>query len=82
MSRALQFPNGFKAELNYNEITKSDTLRLYSPDETFLASIPCEERNFHAAAEGLLNGYFAGWRDCKYRLTDAITNACKIDITG
>lgn len=75
-----QFPNGFKAELNYNTISNESTLRLYSPDDLFLASVPCKKENFIAAAEGLLNGYFAGWRDCKYRMTEAVNAACKIDI--
>ena len=74
------FSNGFKAELMYNTISKGSTLRLYSPDDRFLASVPCKEEDFSAKAEGLLNGYFAGWQDCKFRMTEAVKSACKIDI--
>lgn len=77
----LLFPNGFKAELGHNTISKGDTLRLYSPDDVFLASVPCEEKDFCAKADALLNGYFAGWRDCKFKMSEAIKAACRIEIT-
>lgn len=76
----LLFANNFKAELCHNTISKGDTCRLYSPDDVFLASVPCEPKDFDATAHGLLNGYFAGWRACKFKMTEAIKDVCKIEI--
>lgn len=69
------FDNGYRAELIDNCITKQSTLRLYSPDNLFLASVPSDKEHYRAAAEGLLYGYFAGWQRCKRQMTEKITYA-------
>lgn len=57
------FENGFKAELIHNEKSKEApyVVRLYTANDTFLSSVPCDPDNFKIAAKGLMYGYASGW---------------------
>ena len=74
------FENKFWAEFTYNEKEKRYITRLYSPDDVFLASIHCSEDEFLPAAEGLMNGFFAGWRHCHALIEENVKKALNIDI--
>jgi hypothetical protein len=78
--KTIEFGNHYKADLIYNTISKTYTAKLYSPEEVFLTSVCCDPEHFAAVAEGLLNGYFAGWRDCKRKMKQSVTEAINIDI--
>ncbi len=78
-SRRVEFANGYSADLIYNTVSNSFTLRLYSPNELQIASVPTDEEHFYAAAEGLMYGYFAGFRDCKQKLAKEILEVCNKD---
>lgn len=80
MGKSITFDNGFSAELVYNSFSDAHTLRLYSPSGLQLASVPSDEEHFQAAANGILQGYFAGWRNCKHKLAQDIAAICRQDI--
>lgn len=68
----ITFGNGFKAELVKNVKEKKCIARLYSPDDVFLTSVYCEEEYFTTVAEALMNGYFAGWNNCRIKTKRAL----------
>lgn len=82
----LTFENDYKAYLNYNSVSRTYTVALYSPEGLFLASspypigLPLEEKSFKASAEALMNGYFSGWRNCKRIMKKSISSACEIEM--
>lgn len=72
---AIEFGNHFKADLIYNALKDNYVARLYAPDDLYLASIECTPEEFNLAAESLMNGYFAGWRNCQFQMKKSVTDA-------
>jgi len=77
--RNITFGNKYKATLIDNDWEQTKVARLYTPDDNYIAGIYCTEEAFPVVAEALLNGYFAGWRDCKTAIKQAVTKAVDID---
>lgn len=81
MNKYFEFENRYKAVLTDNEQAEKNSVQLYSPDGYFLASSLCEsEVDFQPTANGLLQGYFAGWSACKRLMQKSISEACRIDM--
>ena len=80
MKMEIIFKNNFKAELVKNVKDKTFIARLYSPKDMFLCSLPCDEEHFSVVAEALMNGYFAGWKNCKAIIKDSVLEATNIEI--
>lgn len=66
-----EFANGFYAELT-RSAGQTPVLRLYTPDDICVASVPCQGSCIPEIAEGMMYGYFCGWRDCKRKIKDAV----------
>ena len=75
----ITFGNNYKALLIENEWEQTKVARLYAPNDLYLAGAYCTEESFKAVAEALMDGYFAGWRDCRSAIKNSVLKAVDID---
>lgn len=77
----ITFDNGFKAHLSHNPNSKHPYMvQLYTVNDMFLTSAPCNKDSFKEKAEGLMYGYFAGWSQCKAEISKNLKDAINIEI--
>lgn len=72
----IEFVNGFTAELKNEGSATSKIVRLYTPDGEFLSSCRCEkDEEARMVAQALMQGFFDGFRFCKYKLRESMKAA-------
>ncbi len=75
----ITFGNNYKASMIENEWEGTKVARLYDPNDVYLAGTHCTEESFKIVAEALMDGYFAGWRDCRSAIKASVLKAVNID---